>query len=113
MVPGQVPLIVPRQEHVIERRDLPQVLVFATVYDEKRAAVALLVVELHMHHAVVVFVGVRIEQYAIDNTEDSGGGTDAQHQGENRGDDETRRLAKLAKGEAQVLQKGPHGCLRN
>src|ERR1700675_5046779 len=79
---------------------------------EKWPAIALLVVELDMHHAVVIFVRVRIKQDAIDNAEDGGCRADAKRQGENRCDDKARRLPKLAKREAQVLQQGPHGRLR-
>jgi hypothetical protein len=62
-----------------------------------------------VHHAVVVFVRVGVEEDTIDDTEDGGGGANAKHQRENGGDYEAGRLAKLAKGEAHVLQQGPHG----
>ena len=61
-----------------------------------------------MDHAVVVFVGVGIEQDAVDNAEDGGGGADAEHEREHRGDDEAGRFAELAEGEAEILHERVH-----
>src|ERR1700737_4172130 len=111
LVPGEVLLPLLLQEDIIQGGDFSQLFVSGAIDNEKTPALVL-VIELNVHHPVVVLVRIRIEQYAIDNAEDSGRGADAKHQGENRGNDKARRLAKLAKCEAQVLQQGPHGCLR-
>ena len=66
---------------------------------EQRAA-ATLVAELDVHHAVVVFVGIRVDEDAIDDAEDGGGRADAEGERENGGKGEAGGFAKLAKGEA-------------
>src|SRR6266478_259243 len=84
-----------------------QLLGSAAVNHQQPTAAAL-IVELDVHHAVVVFVGIRVEQNAIHHAEDGGGRADTQHQGENRGDYKARRFAKLPEGEPQVLHEVPH-----
>jgi hypothetical protein len=49
-----------------------------------------------------------MRQQPIDDAEDSSGGPDAEHQGNDGGDSETRALAQLAKGEAKILKHTGH-----
>src|SRR4029077_19762862 len=80
LIAGQILLIAACQEDIVEGRDIAQLFVTRSINGEKWSATAFLVVELDVDHAVVVSVRVGIEQYAIDNTEDSGGRADAEHQ---------------------------------
>jgi hypothetical protein len=72
---------------------------FGAVHDEQRSA-AILVAELDVHHAIRVLVGIRIEEHAIDDAEDSRGCPDSQHQGKHGAGGKTGRFRELPKREA-------------
>jgi hypothetical protein len=53
-----------------------------------------------MHHAIGIFIWIRIEQNSVDHAKDGGCGANPQGERQDRGEDETGSLAELAKGEA-------------
>ena len=58
--------------------------------------------------AALILEGKGFEEQAVDATEDSGRGSDAESEGENDRDGESGRLAQLAGGIAEVAQQGWH-----
>jgi len=58
------------------------------------AVVALVVQQVDFHDAIRVGIWVRVEQDGVDHREDSGGGADAESQGENGGQSDAGRLRR-------------------
>ena len=58
--------------------------------------------------AALILEGKRLEEQAVDATEDGGGGSDAEREGENHRDGESGRLAQLAGGIAKIAQQVLH-----
>ena len=65
-----------------------------------------LVANAHVDHAIGGGVRIRIHQDGVHDTKDRRGGADAEGEREDGGEGESRILAQLAKGEAQVRKHG-------
>ena len=96
------------QKDIVDRRGFAKYFGLCTVDDEQRAAVVF-VAKFDVDHALGVFVGVRIEENAVDDAEDGGGGANAEHQGEDGADSKAGRFEELPKRETQILHQGSHG----
>jgi hypothetical protein len=62
-----------------------------------------------MNHAVRRLVRIRVHEDRVDYAEDGGRGSDAEGEGEYRGQGEARSLNQLPDAVAQVLYYGFHG----
>jgi len=90
------------KEKILNGRGRVKLLSFGAVDDEEGPA-AVLVLELDVDHAVVVSVRIGIQKDGIDDAENCGGGSNAECEGEDGGEDESGRFAELAEREANVL----------
>ena len=97
LITGKIFLVFMLEENVVDGRHPLEFQVAGPVDEQERAAEVGLILAAHLYvdHAVGVFVGIGIEEYAIDNAKDSGGGADAEHQGKHGGNHETGRFAVL------------------
>ena len=107
LISGEILLRALLKEDILNGRSVANGGKSGAIGEEQRTP-AIFVVELNVNHAVVIFVGIGVEEYAIDNAEYRCGRTDAQHQRENRGKHEAWCFSELAEAKAQVLKKGPH-----
>ena len=63
----------------------------------------------HAHQPLRLRVGQGSQEHGVDDAEDSGGGADAEGQGEDREQGERRLAPELADGGAEVAGEGIHG----
>ncbi len=104
---GKIFLFFVLQEDIIDGRCLAKLLGLGAVDNQKRPT-AIFIAKLHVDHAIGVFVGIWVEEYAIDHAEDGCGRSDSQHQGKNGADGKPRRFEELPESVANILHQGPH-----
>jgi hypothetical protein len=101
---------VPHLEGVVHALGLQHCLVARAVGEQQSRHAAVLVQQLDVHHAIVVFVGIGVEQDAIHHAEDSRGRANTQSKRKDRRQREAFVFQQLTSGEAKILQYRFHLC---
>src|ERR1700688_2236856 len=78
LIAGEILLRSLLEEDIFDRRGVTDCGKAGAVGEEQWPA-TILVVELDVNHAVVILIGIGVEEDAVDNAEDGGGGADAEH----------------------------------